>query len=69
MPWHQIWHVAILGTILVAAAAGVIVWLGPLLLDWRGGALPAARRLMLVMLGLALGLIATEWFVIHGRFL
>ena len=54
MPWHQIWHVAILGTTLVAAAAG---------------ALPAARRLMLVMLGLALGLIATEWFVIHGRFL
>jgi hypothetical protein len=69
MPWHQIWHVAVLGTTLVAAAAGVIVWLGPLMLEWRGGALRVARRLMLAMLGLALALIATEWLVIHGRFL
>jgi hypothetical protein len=69
VPWHQLWHVAVLGTTLVAAAGGIIVWLGPLLFGTRGGALCTAKRLALAMLGLALGLVATEWFVIHGRFL
>jgi hypothetical protein len=69
MPWHQLWHVAVLGTTLLAVAGGVIVSLAPLLLDLRNEVVRSARRLMLAMLVLALGLVTTEWLVIHGGFL
>jgi hypothetical protein len=69
MPWHQLWHVAVLGATLLAVAGVLIVSLAPLLFDLPGAVLRSARRLALAMLALAVGLVVTEWLAIHGRFL
>ena len=69
MPWHQLWHVAVLGAALLAVAGVLIVSLAPLLFDLPRAVLRSARRLALAMLVLAVGLVVTEWLVIHGRFL
>jgi hypothetical protein len=69
MPWHQLWHVAVLGAALLAVAGVLIVSLAPLLFDLPRAVLRSARRLALAMLVLAVGLVVTEWLVIHERFL
>jgi hypothetical protein len=69
VPWHQLWHVAVLGTALLAVAGTLILVLAPLLFDLGEGVLRSARRLTLAMLVLAVALVGTEWLVIHGRFL
>jgi hypothetical protein len=69
VPWHQVWHVAVLGTTLLAAAGVVIVWLGPAILEARSGVTARGVRLVLGLVVLAIVLLATEWLVVHGRFL
>jgi hypothetical protein len=65
-PWHQMWHVAVLATTLLAAAAAVIVWLAPLLLEPGSGIRGRARRPVGLLVAVAALLLAVEWLWVHG---
>jgi hypothetical protein len=60
---HQLWHVGVLATTLLAAAAALIVWLAPSL---PGGRIwGRGRRSVALLVAVAALLLAGEWLVVH----
>ena len=66
MSWHEVWHVAVLGSTLFAAAGIVTLVLAPLIFDDTPPGLKRARPLILALVTLAALLLALEWLGVHG---
>lgn len=64
---HTIWHVLLLASTLLAAAALAILLLAPLIFEGRAPGLERARPLLLGLVAAALVLLALEWLVVHRR--
>lgn len=62
---HQLWHVAVLTSTLLAAAGLGVILLGPLVFDPPPPGLLAARPLVFALAGLAAVLLVVEWTTIH----
>jgi hypothetical protein len=62
---HQLWHVAVLGSTLFAAAGAAILLLGSLVFDEPPPGLTKARPAILALALLAGGLLALEWLGVH----
>jgi len=65
MSLHELWHVAVLATVLLAAAGLAIVLLAPLVFDPPPPGLAGARPVVYVVTGLAMVLLVAEWTAIH----
>ncbi len=62
---HQVWHVAVLGVTLFAAAGLAILLLAPLAFDEPPPGLGRARPLILGLVGVAVLLLLGEWLAVH----
>jgi hypothetical protein len=62
---HDLWHIAVLGTTLFAAAGVAILALGSLLWDDTPLGVAKARFFILALVGLAGVLITLEWLGVH----
>ena len=65
MDWHEIWHIAVLGSTLFAAAGVVILALSSLVFDEPPPGLSRARPAILALVGAAGALVALEWLGVH----
>ena len=65
MTTHDLWHIAVLGATLFAAAGVAILALGPLLWDDTPLGAAKARFFVLGLVGLAGLLLALEWQGVH----
>lgn len=65
MSLHELWHVAVLTSTLLAAAGLAIVLLAPLVFDPPPPGLVGARPLVLALAGVAATLLVAEWTAIH----
>jgi hypothetical protein len=64
IPWHELWHVVVLGSTLLAGATAFVLLLGPALLGHE----PPNGRTRGVAYGFlmtAAGLMAAEWILVH----
>ena len=65
MAAHELWHVAVLAsTILAAAGLGVLV-LGPLLFEEPSPGLTKARPLVIALVAMATAILVLEWLAVH----
>ena len=62
---HQVWHAAVLGATLFAAAGLAIVLLAPLVFDAPPPGLARARSAVLGVAALAALLLVVEWTAVH----
>ncbi len=67
MQAHEIWHVVVLVSTLLGAAALVLLLLAPLVFDEPPRTLARMRVPLLVALFGAGALLLVEWLGIHGR--
>ncbi len=65
MPWHEVWHVGVLGSTLLGSAGAVILLLAPSIFDGYPEGLRRKRPFVGALIGLALVLLAIEWLVVH----
>ena len=65
MGGHEVWHLLVLGSTLLAAAAGVILVLAPLVFDGTPPELARRRPLLLGLIGVAALLLVGEWLLAH----
>jgi hypothetical protein len=65
MDWHEIWHIAVLGSTLFAAAAVVILALSALVFDEPPPGLTRARPAILALVAAAGALVGLEWLGVH----
>lgn len=65
MSLHELWHVTVLTSTLLAAAGLAIVLLAPLVFDPPPPGLLGARPLVLGLAVVAATLLVTEWTAIH----
>ena len=65
METHDLWHIAVLGSTLMAAAGAALVVLSPLLFEEPPPGLAKARVFVLGLAGLAAVLLTVEWLGIH----
>ena len=65
MTRHGIWHVAVLGSTLFAAAGVVILALSAFVFDEPPPGLTRAHPAILALVGAAGALIALEWLGVH----
>jgi hypothetical protein len=65
MEVHDLWHMAVLGSTLFAAAGLAIAVLAPLLFDQVPSGLSQARPAILAVGTVAVILIAVEWLGVH----
>ena len=65
MSGHDLWHIAVLGATLFAAAGVAILTLGSLLWDDTPLGVAKAKFFILGLVGLAGVLIALEWLGVH----
>ena len=63
---HRLWHVAVLGSVLLAAAGLAILLVVPLVFERTPPGLRRARPLILAVAGFAAALLALEWLLVHG---
>ena len=63
---HELWHVVVLLSALVGAAALGILLVGPLVFDEPPAGLTAARPFLIGSAGFAGLLIVLEWRGVHG---
>ncbi len=66
MSWHELWHVAVLGSTLFAAAGLLTLLLAPVIFDEVPPGLARARPLILALAAGALVLLGAEWLGVHG---
>lgn len=62
---HDLWHILVLGTTLMAAAGLAILLLAPLALDEPPAGLQRARPWILLLVAAAAALLALEWLGVH----
>ncbi|MDQ3752926.1 MAG: hypothetical protein M3333_08560 [Actinomycetota bacterium] len=65
MSLHELWHVTVLATALLAAAGLAIVLLAPLVFDPPPPGLAGTRPGVYLLAGLATVLLVAEWTAIH----
>ena len=65
METHDLWHIAVLGSTLMAAAGAGLLVLAPLIFDEPPPGLSKARPIVAALAGLAAILLAVEWLGIH----
>ena len=65
MDWHEIWHIAVLGSTLFAAAGVVILGLSSLVFDEPPPGLTRARPAILALVAAAGALVGLEWLGVH----
>lgn len=63
--WHEVWHVAVLGSALFGGAAVALVLLAPLVFDSPPEGLARARPFLLGLGGFAGLLLLAEWLGVH----
>ena len=66
MSWHEAWHVLVLASVLIGAAALALLLLAPLVFESYPASLRRARPLLTGLAVLGLVLLLTEWLVVHG---
>jgi hypothetical protein len=62
---HDLWHIAVLGSTLMAAAGVALLALSPLIFEERPPGLAKGRALVIGLVILAAILLAVEWLGIH----
>lgn len=62
---HELWHVLVLATTLVAAAAGAIAVLAPLVFDRPPPGLARLRPAIAALVGSGVLLLVVEWLSVH----
>ena len=67
MSSHELWHVAVLSTTLLAAAGVGVLALAPLVFDSPPHGLRRSRPIVLGLVGVAAALLILEWLGVHGR--
>ncbi len=65
MSGHEVWHVATLLAVLLGAAAGALLVLGPLLFEGSSGQTPRTRVLAAGGLTVAVAVLVVEWLWVH----
>lgn len=65
MPAHDLWHVAVLGSTLFAAAGVALLLLAPLAFDVPPPGLRRARPAILGLAAVAVVLLTAEWLWVH----
>ena len=65
MTTHDLWHIAVLGSTLFAAAGAAILALGSLLWDDTPPGVVRARPSIIALVGVAGVLLALEWLGVH----
>jgi hypothetical protein len=65
MDWHGLWHVAVLGSTLFAAAGVVLLGVATLVFDEPPPGLTRARPVILALVGAAGALVGLEWLGVH----
>lgn len=66
MSGHELWHISVLATTLIAAASLGIVWLAPLIFETTPEGIRKARPVALTLGVIAIALLALEWLGVHG---
>lgn len=65
MPAHDLWHVAVLGSTLFAAAGVALLALAPLAFDTPPPGLRRARPAIVGLAAVAAALLVAEWLLVH----
>ena len=65
MESHELWHVAVLASTLIAAGGLGLLVLAPLLFEETPVGLARARPLVLGLIGVAAGVLLVEWLFVH----
>ncbi len=65
MSAHELWHVFVLGSTLLAAAGGAILVLASLIFDATPPGLKTARPAVIALIAAAGAVVLVEWFVVH----
>jgi hypothetical protein len=66
MSAHELWHITVLTTTLLAAAGIAIVGLAPLVFEMTPPGVRKARPYVVVLLVAAVALLIVEWRGVHG---
>lgn len=66
MSAHQLWHVLVLGSTLLAGASLVVVLLAPLVFGAVPSGLKKMRPVVFGLAAAAAALLALEWLGVHG---
>ncbi|MBA2726110.1 MAG: hypothetical protein H0U53_08990 [Actinobacteria bacterium] len=67
MDGHVLWHLVVLGTTLLAAAGGAILFISPMVFEEAPRGLEQAKPYIWAVSGLAVVLLGLEWLTIHCR--
>ena len=66
MSSHELWHITVLTTTLLAAAGLAIVGLAPLVFEATPPGVKRARPFVLILVVAAFALLVVEWQGVHG---
>ena len=66
MSGHELWHITVLSTTLLALAGAGIVWLAPLIFGSPPKGVRKVFPAVVVLSGLAITMVLLEWLVVHG---
>jgi hypothetical protein len=62
---HEVWHVVVLGSTLLAAAGAAILLLASVIFDATPPGLERARGAVVALIGAGAAIVLMEWFVVH----
>lgn len=62
---HEVWHIVVLVSVLLGAAAALLLGALALIFDSPPPGLSRARPLVLALVGVAAGLVLVEWLIVH----
>jgi hypothetical protein len=62
---HEVWHVVVLGSTLLAGAGAAILLLASVIFDAMPPGLERARGAVIALIGAGAAIVLMEWFVVH----